>query len=308
MKKLSVVLLIIATIAACNLKKGEEKKTESGFKYIIYTKSEGPKIQLGDYVTLIMVYKNEKDSVLFDSRNSSLPLRFQLDKIPFKGSFEDGLLNLAKNDSATFYVPADSLYAYLFTGKSGMVIPQSETGFTSGTLVKFDIKVLNIQSPQEAEEEIIMKLSEDEKKERADLNKYLYDNNIKISPDPDGYYLIVHEQGKGETVDSGKIVSLEYEGRFTDGKVFDGTKMAGRPYTFVSGAHHVIKGWELAMRDLNAGTKFTLILPSKLAYGEEGIRNPRNGTFIVPPYKTTIFDMKILTVDDVPAVSGNNIK
>ena len=152
MKKVSLVLFIATTMFGCNLKNGEEKKTDSGFKYVIYTKSEGPKIQLGDYVTLIMVYKNDKDSILFDSRNSALPLRFQLDKIPFKGSFEDGLLNLAKNDSATFYVPADSLYAYLFTGRSGIVIPQSETGFTPGTLVKFDIKVVNLQAAQQAVE------------------------------------------------------------------------------------------------------------------------------------------------------------
>ena len=304
MKKINLFLLIAATLFGCNLKKGEEKKTESGFKYIIYTKSEGQKIQLGDYVTLIMVYRNDKDSILFDSRNSALPLRFQLDKIPFKGSFEDGLLNLAKNDSATFYVPADSLYAYLFAGKSGMVIPQSETGFTSGTLVKFDIKVLNIQTPQEAEEEILMKLSAAEKKEKAELNKYLFDQNIKITPSDEGYYLIVHEHGKGATIDSGKIVTLEYEGRFTDGKVFDGTKSAGRPYSFVSGTHRVIKGWELAMKDLNAGSKFTLIVPSSLAYGEEGIRNPKNGTFIVPPYKALVFDIRILSVEDVPSVSG----
>ena len=99
-------------------------------------------------------------------------------------------------------------------------------------------------------------------------------------------------------------MTIEYEGKFTDGKVFDGTKKAGRPYTFVSGTHRVIKGWELAMKKLNAGDKFTLILPSKLGYGEEGIRNPRNGTFIVPPYKALVFDMSIISVEDVPAVSG----
>lgn len=304
MKKIVLLLLIIVATISCSRKSGEEKKTESGFKYIIYTKSEGPKIKVGDYVTLEMVYKNDKDSILFDSRNSSMPLRFQLDKIPFKGSFEDGLLNLAKNDSATFFVPADSLYSYLFKGKSNLVVPQEQTGFTQGSLVKFDIKVINIQEPREAEEEMMLKLSEAEKKEIAELNKYLYDHKIEVKPDPEGYYLIMKERGKGESIDSGKIVTLEYEGRFTDGKIFDGTKMSNRPYTFVSGAHHVIKGWELAMKSLKAGDKFTLILPSKLGYGEEGIRNTKDGTFIVPPYKALIFDMSIISVEEVPSVSG----
>ncbi len=64
-----MLLFIIATTIACTNKSGSEKTTESGFKYVVYTKSEGPKIKVGDYVTLIMVYKNEKDSILFDSRN-----------------------------------------------------------------------------------------------------------------------------------------------------------------------------------------------------------------------------------------------
>jgi len=304
MKRLSILFFVLAGIVACNNKSGNEKKTESGFKYILYTKSEGAKIKVGDYVTLEMVYKNDKDSILFDSRQSAVPLRFQLDKIPFKGSFEDGLLNLAKNDSATFFVPADSLYTYLFKGKPGLVVPQEQTVFTPGSLVKFDIKVVNIQSAQEAEEEIQLKLSEQERKELAELNKYIYDNKIDIKPDAEGYYLIMKEKGKGEAIDSGKVVTVEYEGRFTDGKVFDGTKAAGRPYTFVSGTHRVIKGWEIAMKNLHGGDKFTLILPSKLGYGEEGIRNPRNGTFVVPPYKALIFDMSIVSVEDVPAVSG----
>ena len=58
------------------------------------------------------------------------------------------------------------------------------------------------------------------------------------------------------------------------------------------------------MKNLNSGSKFTLIVPSKLGYGEEGIRNPKDGTFIVPPYKTLIFDIRILSVEDVPSVSG----
>lgn len=304
MKKISLLAFVLIGLFACKQKAGKEQKTESGFKYLIYTKSKGPKVKIGDYVTLVMVYKNDKDSILFDSRNGSLPLRFQLDKIPFQGSFEDGLLNLAKDDSATFFVPADSLFSYLFKGKSGMVVSQEQTGFIPKSMVKFDIKVLNIQSAQEAEEEIVLKMSAQEKQEQSELNKYIYDKKITEKATADGYYLIMREQGKGEAIDSGKIVTVEYEGRFLNGEIFDGTKKSGKPYSFVSGAHHVIKSWELAMKDLHGGDKVTIISPSILAYGEEGIRNPKNGTFIVPPYKSLVFDIHILSAEDVPAVSG----
>lgn len=303
MKKVLITLCVLFGFFSC-IQKGSEKKTDTGFKFILYTKSTGPKIKKGDYITLELVYRNSKDSVLFDSRNANMPLRFQLDEIPFAGSFEDGLTNLAANDSATFFVPADSLYNYRYVKKGYTSVPQERTGFLKGTLMRFDVKVIRIQSYEEAEMEIALKLSAEEKKEIADLNKYIFDKHITVKPDSSGYYLIMKEIGKGETVDSGKIITIEYEGRFLDGKIFDGTKQAGRPYKFISGAHHVIPGWELALKKMKVGSKMTLILPSKLAYGEEGISRPKDGTFIVPPYTPLVFDIEIISAEELPGVSG----
>src|SRR4051812_21927519 len=122
MKKLYIAIAVTLSVLAC--KKGKEFKTESGFKYVLYTESKGTKPKIGDYVTLIMTYKNENDSVLFDYKKNGGPVRFQLERIPFKGSFEDGLQYISENDSATFYVPADSLYAlYYANGET----PQDKT-------------------------------------------------------------------------------------------------------------------------------------------------------------------------------------
>jgi FKBP-type peptidyl-prolyl cis-trans isomerase len=62
----------------------------------------------------------------------------------------------------------------------------------------------------------------------------------------------------------------------------------------------------MVMKKMHAGDKFTLILPSKLAYGEEGIQDPKNGSFIVPPYTPVVFDIEIVSVEETPSVSGNN--
>lgn len=305
MKKFFTLIIVIITLISCQKKSGKELKTASGFKYILYTESKGQKVQVGDYVTIEMVYKNDEFKIMYDSRKADLPLRFQLDRIPFKGSFEDGLTNLSVNDSATFYVPADSMYNYLYKGKDvRSIVPQEKTDFHKGTFMFFEIKVLNIQSPQAAEVEILVKQSEEEKQEAKEINKYIFDHAIKVSPDTSGYYLIMKEKGNGPAVDSGKIVTVEYEGRFLNGKVYDGTKKVGRDYRFVSGAHHVIKGWELAMKNLRMGDRFTLIVPSKLAYSVNGIRNRNDATFIVPPNTPLVFDIYIKSVEEVPAVSG----
>ena len=306
MKKYLLIGLALLIIVGCFQKNGKELKTNSGFRYILYTQAQGPKVKKGDYVTIEMVYRNDKDSVLYDSRKANVPLRFELDRIPFLGSFEDGLTNLSLNDSATFFVPADSLYNYLFKNLSlHENVPQKETAFTPKSFLKFEIKILNIQSPQDAEVEQEIIQSTEEKNEEKLLNKYLYDNGIKEKPDSSGYVLIIKEKGKGATVDSGKVITVQYEGRFLDGRVFDGTKKVGRNYQFLSGAHHVIKGWELAMKNLKAGDKMQLILPSRLAYGKEGIRSAKDATYIVPPNTPLVFDITILSVEEVPPVSGN---
>jgi FKBP-type peptidyl-prolyl cis-trans isomerase len=302
MKKITVALLLcIVTFFSC--KKGKEMKTDSGFKYILFTESKGPKVQIGDYVTMIMVYKNSKDSILFDSRKNGMPIRFKLEKIPFPGSYEEGLTYLSENDSARFFVPADSLYNYLYKSRSANTIAQENTGFTKGTFLQFDIKVLKLQTDVQAEEEMLMLIREKEKQERVAIMNYVNLKKIDVAPDSSGYYLFIQKMGKGNSVDSGRVVTIEYEGRFLNDSVFDGTKMSGRPYRFISGAHQVIRGWEMAMKTLHGGDKFTLVLPSRLAYGEEGIKDTQTGNYIVPPLTPLVFDIEILSVEDMLPVS-----
>ena len=300
-----IAFIIVASLVLLNsCSNHSEKKSENGLRYIIHIHGpEGKKIEPGNYVTLTMTYKDDRDSVLYDSKISGNALRFQLDKIPFKGSFEDGLTLLTTGDSASFFVSADSMYHYMFELRGSHVM-QDQTAFKKNSFVRFNVKVLAVQDYIQAEQEIEMHLSEQEKKERILLIKYISEHQIITPPDSAGYYLIMKERGKGNAVDSGKIITLEYEGRFLDETVFDGTKKAGRPYRFMSGAHHVISGWELALKKLRQGDKFTLILPSKLGYGADGIRNPSTGKYIVPPYTPLIFDISIEEVEEMSSVTG----
>jgi FKBP-type peptidyl-prolyl cis-trans isomerase FkpA len=298
------VFYLVLMMAFFSCSKGRKMKTTNGFDYILYTESKGAKAKLGDYITLSMVYKNSEDSVLFDSRVQHSPIRFRLEKIPFKGSFEDGITNLSINDSATFFVPSDSMYNYMIKSRNENMPPQDHTGFLPKTFLRFDIKLLNIQNDVQAEEEMMMELSKKEKSDKKALEEYIRRKNITVNQDPSGYYLIMIENGKGEKLDSGKIVTIDYEGRFLNDSVFDGTKIAGHPYKFVSGANHVIPAWEMAMKKMRVGDKFIIVVPARLGYGEEGIQNPNTGKYIVPPFTSLVFDIQILGVEDMPAVSN----
>jgi FKBP-type peptidyl-prolyl cis-trans isomerase len=303
MRRIRIFLLVIpALFFSC--KKGRELKTDSGFRYILFTESKGNKASPGDYITMSMKYRDEKDSVLFDSDNNGGDIRFRLEKIPFKGSYEEGITYLAENDSARFFVPADSLYNYLYKQRGADMIPQEQTSFKPGSFLKFDIKILKIQTEASAEEEILLEAIQKEKEEQEALAGYIRRSGITVPPDSAGYYLLIREKGNGPAVDSGKVITVDYEGRFLNDSVFDGTRKEGKPYKFISGSRHVIAGWEKAMKQLRGGDKVTLIVPSRLAYGESGIRDPKTGSFLVPPYTPLVFDIEILEVDDLPGISG----
>lgn len=70
--------------------------------------------------------------------------------------------------------------------------------------------------------------------------------------------------------EKGKIVKLDYEGRFEDGKVFDTSKQAGqeRPLEFILGNRMVVPGFEKAVEGMEIGEEKEFTLKPEDAYGE----------------------------------------
>tara|TARA_B100001250_G_C19667966_1_gene730152 strand:+ start:689 stop:1027 length:339 start_codon:yes stop_codon:yes gene_type:complete len=94
-----------------------------------------------------------------------------------------------------------------------------------------------------------------------------------------------------EAKDYNKVV-VNYTGKLEDGSVFDSSLNPGRsPFTFTLGAGSVIKGWDLGLKDMKVGGKRKLIIPSDLAYGENGAGSA------VPPNATLIFEVELLEVE-----------
>jgi FKBP-type peptidyl-prolyl cis-trans isomerase FkpA len=288
-----VIIFILMIIFSC--KPGKERRTESGMRYILYQHNEGKKPVKGDYVTVDMVYTDANDSVLYDSRIGNKPIRFQLRQSPFVGSMEEGLMELSEKDSATLFVSADSMYEKVLSKEPGNTMAKPK----AGSFLKFHVKLLRVQTYDEAELDMALNESQLIKAEDKALENYLKEKNITASPETEGYYIIRQVEGKGAAIDSGAIVKINYTGRFLNGNPFDSNLQSGKPYSFTVGSGQVIKGWDLAFRKLNEGDKVTLIIPSNLAYASEGIKAPNNTTYIVPPYATLIFDIEVLGTKEI---------
>jgi len=285
-------VILIALMVGC--KHANEKMSASGMKYIMYSENPGPKPKLGDFVTLDLVYKTENDSVLFDSHQNKLPMRFQLMDPPFTGSMEEGITLMAAGDSATFYVSADSMVRKVFSKMGGENYRRPEF-LKTGSFLKFDIKLLRIQSELEAAEEMFKDQDQRKAKENNDIHRYVTDHKNFDQLDSSGIYIMKEITGKGIPVDSGKRVFINYTGKLLDGTVFASNGANGH-YTFVVDRGEVIKGWDVAFQKLRQGDKATLVIPSHLAYGDEGLRNKSNGMFIIEPGTPLVFEVEVKEV------------
>ena len=105
-----------------------------------------------------------------------------------------------------------------------------------------------------------------------------------------GLEYIEIEAGTGEQAVSGKIVSVHYTGKLTNGKVFDSSLTRGTPIEFSLGAGRVIKGWDEGIALMKVGGKAQLVIPPELGYGARGASGA------IPPNATLIFDVELVAV------------
>jgi len=95
-------------------------------------------------------------------------------------------------------------------------------------------------------------------------------------------------EGSGATPGPTDTVRVNYRGTLLNGREFDSSYRTGRPAEFQMNG--VIKCWTEGLQLMKVGGKATLVCPSNLAYGEEGIVGS------VPRYAALIFEVELLAI------------
>src|ERR1700683_2642051 len=105
---------------------------------------------------------------------------------------------------------------------------------------------------------------------------------------PSGLQYKILKTGTGPKPTASDTVACNYRGTLIDGKEFDSSYKRGQPSKFpVSG---VIKGWTEALQLMPVGSKWQLVIPPDLAYGE-------NGNQGIPPNSTLIFEVELVSIE-----------
>ncbi|TZF85976.1 FKBP-type peptidylprolyl isomerase (plasmid) [Pedobacter sp. BS3] len=299
MKK-NLIVLGFATLALASCQ--QFKKGEGDMLYKINTDKEGPTIKEGDFVAFKAIEKTEGDSVLYSSYDYDRPSLLLEEKSVFKGDLYAALKLLSEGDSATFKINMDSMEK-----KMGRPKPQNAKGKYLVYNIKID-KVLPKGNMNDSifhskiDEYLKAEAETAKNQEAGKLDAYVKNKDLKPTVTASGLKYVVTKQGSGEKAAAGDTVEVNYTGSFLTGKVFDTSieevaKKSGnfnqmRPYKPIKipvGAGGSIPGFDEGLMLFPKGTKATLILPSKLAYGQQGNQ-------AIPPYTPLIFDIEIVNI------------
>ena len=112
----------------------------------------------------------------------------------------------------------------------------------------------------------------------------------KVITTASGLKYVELKVGDGKEAKEGSTVKVHYTGKLENGTKFDSSLDRGEPYPVTIGKSSVIKGWHEGLTGMKQGGKRKLIIPAKLAYGEEG-RPPQ-----IPPNATLIFEVEAVDV------------
>lgn len=296
--RLFVTGIIVLSFIRCN----HFKKGEGDMFYKIVEDKGGGLIEEGDLTALTYTVKTEEGAGWYDSNDEDGRLAFKFREHPyFKGDLFSALGLLSEGDSAIFRINIDSMVA-----RTGMPRPA-----TRGKYLIYAIRVNKVIARGGSTDSLYNSRIEAFKAaeiERARLNEtakfdhYLSSKSIKAMATTSGLNYMVTEQGAGPRPSPGDNVELNYTVRFLSGKVIETSvaetaKKAGifnklypyGPHSFPVEMSSTFSGFKEALLLFPKGTKVTLIIPSKLAYGPNTYKN-------IQPYTSLLCELEIIDI------------
>jgi FKBP-type peptidyl-prolyl cis-trans isomerase len=268
--------------------------TASGIYIISQNSGSGRSIVKGDFVKMNFTVSSIEGKKIFSTLDQNKPITMELGK-PFdtKG-LDEAIATMKKGSRATIVVPSTMGY-----GEQGRKDQTGQDLFAPYSPVVYDIEVIDLKTKAENEKAVKTEEAAQKKaaaeavsKEPLLIQQYIKDNKITVKPTASGLYFIEKVAGKGPKAKAGNKVKVHYTGKLLNGKVFDSslTRKPVTPFEFTLGQGQVIPGWDEGISMMSAGGKATILIPSKLGYGERGAGAD------IPAYSPLVFDVELISI------------
>jgi FKBP-type peptidyl-prolyl cis-trans isomerase FkpA len=294
--KYILFILVLAITVNANAQNGVQS-TPKGDLCQVFTHNTGEKIKLSQVITFQFIQKTDKDSILFSTYAAGHPVQAQIKPSENAGDLMDVFPLLAEKDSALVKVPTDSI----FKGHE----EQRPPFFPKGSNLVFVLKIVKVQNLDDAIAERNAEIEKVKAAEAIDAAKYIASHKLVLTTTQSGLKYVITKPSLKLKPQKGDTLMVNYAGRSLDDVVFDssieaiakgaGLNQPGRTYEpiqVIVGTGGVIPGWDEGLLLLNEGSKATFVIPSALAYAEQGQGE-------IKPYSTLVFDVELVKVKPI---------
>ncbi|MDN5329756.1 MAG: peptidylprolyl isomerase [Bacteroidales bacterium] len=277
-----MVTLSGCILAGCGRFSGYQKSPE-GLYYKFYRKNQGVAPKIGNIAQINLVY-SIRDSVMFDSKRLKEPMNLIINKPDFRGDINQALLMMVPGDSASFMIRADSFFVHTMRYNR---LPKM---VKKGDYVKLEIGMVTYwtQEQQKKQEEAWKQARKS--KEKQEIQEFINKMGFNADTTPEGLYFKITRSGTGPTPRKGDRITLKFSVNLLDGTKLFSSWDKNLPMTIEYGRKFDTEGINIALSKMNKGAVARLIIPSKLAFGEEG----RPG--FIPPYSALLYDVEVVDI------------
>ena len=285
MSKLGWAVIAVLFLYGCG-DKPEYFTTPGGLDYkLLDFTGEGIKPTIGQHLSLYTCYLDDSDSLFYSSTQFKAN-HFEYHHLlpPEKGTFQELLAELQIGDSAVVRLRTKDFFRDYLKGN----VPEFLTG---DSLMTVHVRLVNAQDYSD------FQLSKDaekdwmEMKELAIIKDHLDSTELNYV-DAGGVFvaLIDSDTTNLNKIKFGDIIRLSYQARFLEtNNLFYSTYRNMEPDEFSYGrSGQLIRGLEVALSGRQYGDSIQIIIPSTMAFGDQG-----SAGGIVPAYTALKYNIRI---------------
>jgi FKBP-type peptidyl-prolyl cis-trans isomerase FkpA len=283
-RKTILLLLLFLLLQACKRAVKQSIFSKEPLGYWWQLLSYGDQVQKyrkSDIAWINATFATQDDSVFYDSSHDLRDRFFMAIDSSQKNNFLKHVISKATiGDSLCILIEPSQFFKQQF-GKDAPYFCIDDS------IVKINLKIKDILSPFEFKN-LALEIANSE---MAEIEQYYQSaTQFELARDPLGFYWIEKPVDvEGRRVKSGDLIEVSYRGAFLDGRTIDFSPphsqvVYGTPDQLLRGINYVISRLKL-------GQNSKIILPSPLAFGENG---SSNGS--IPPFTPLLYQVSIKEV------------